>query len=1805
MNMKATFKKFLGLVTITAIISGMFQPNAWLPEAHAENLARKSLEVNKTLTPPLIDGKLDETTWNLNQSLSVQVGNGPFKASNFGVMWDNQYLYIGIHGNNNNLLSNQTGNWWEQNDIEIAFDPGYHQSSPYQPDDMQIGLVYQPNTATPEFHFGNALNGHKGKDEKKILRAISTTSTGWEAEVAVPWDMLNFDPIVQKQLGMDVGMTDRYGATTAEQRWTYWSRYNTDNFFNDTSGFGTLKLVDSSPVSGSASPILLQDNFDGYTTGTLPPNWISDVNAGSPPFTVVKDTYGNGRLTFDGNASAKQSRITAPVQWDNYTIEADVRFDSFFNDRRWASIMFRAPAAGKTPYPQMAIKQNGTIEIAYRNPDGSWFTSPTPISATGSQLAVNKDYTMKVRVYDSNVKMYFKAKDAANFTLYGDKTLPATVLPEKGRVGFQGDQSKVSFDNLKITRITADRLDLTVPSKLEALSGSVSVTNSVYYSDGITEVPPANRVKLYSSDESIIKVSNNQLHPLKAGKASIKAVYANAEVVKEITVTPSLTGVKAVSLKGDEKGYAFSTVGTPLDLSALQFQAIFSDLSSGTVQGSDLTWTSNSPSIVFESGRLKALQRGVYTITGTKDSASVSMLVLAKQAGDTEYVLYEENFDSLTDGTLPTGWTRKEGTTASNAAVKSGAFEINALAAPDNPSRVILPSYLSVFGNYKIEADMTHLQANDAARWHSIMYRIQNRDYPYYQMAVRKDATAANGVEFAERTAANQWNVMNTVSYSEAIDPAKMYHYTVKANGNRVQEWIGDRLVVDTDQAGSYAKGDIGFQANGSKMKLDNIRITLQQDALPPIPDGHFVNVAEPDTRIAMAASVVTELRSAADLAKLDAPTLPSTLIVHVNNELKVTDPTGAAEISTLDALLGSIGGRIIPAFYVKDEVTVDQLIAYLKANSWEDADVISDQGELVKRARAAYPIIRGAVDFSGESHLTKEDLLDIRRKTAASLARIAILPQSLSTRENVAYLQQRMMTIWSNDESSPSDKQLAMHQLITSGVNGIVTDSPAVQWEALKTYNKNTTLIRKPFVIGHRGLPANSPENTIESNRLGLEAGAEFIENDMYLSKDGHIVILHDGELERTTNGKGNIENFTLEQLKKLNANKPYPDGFPDVKIPTLDEQIDLAREKGAMVMAEIKTATPEAVDAYVKLLKDQNAEALVDTMSFSTSQLKRMALLMPEMPLGLLTSGYADESNVNKSLRRTLKLLQDLNASFNTSYAGLGKNFMEAAKHRGIVISPWTLNDKNVFIQFMGLGAFGITTDYSNYASDWAASIQPEKMKYELFKEESQSLSSAVQSYKGTKTTIAPEIVLLDGQEAVEVNGSKIKGKKAGTYHALMRYTNAMDANNVYDIYTVPITIEVKNPVDDSDTNKGHSGSNVPNTPTQPSAVIEAAGGKVGAADLKNAFGTYSQVKVNFIGDKLELAASGLLEASNKKDQLLVINGDQATYSLPLAILNLEAAANQLGVNVDALSLRFTLQKLSGKEAAAAQRSVSAAGGTQVADVLNFEVEAVSDGKSLVIPFGSTYVSREIGLNKVVDSSKATGVQILPETNGIRFVPALFFTKDGKTTAELKRNGNSIYTVIENNKSFADMANHWAKADVELLANKLVVEGVSANRFDGDRHISRAEFASLLVRALSLDPGTAKTTFHDVDAGAWYAKDVATAASAGLISGYADGTFRPSDEIIREELAAMVIRAFAYVGIDTKISTAKQTEVLQMFKDSNRIVWARTEMAAAVSAGLMNGMTSDKLDSGGHTTRAQAAVVLKRFLSKAKFIN
>lgn len=165
------------------------------------------------------------------------------------------------------------------------------------------------------------------------------------------------------------------------------------------------------------------------------------------------------------------------------------------------------------------------------------------------------------------------------------------------------------------------------------------------------------------------------------------------------------------------------------------------------------------------------------------------------------------------------------------------------------------------------------------------------------------------------------------------------------------------------------------------------------------------------------------------------------------------------------------------------------------------------------------------------------------------------------------------------------------------------------------------------PLIIAHRGDSAHRPENTLLSFASALEIGADLIELDVQLTRDGHAVVIHDPTVDRTTDGQGPVSSFTLPELKRLSAGYPgrFGDAYRGERVPTLAEVLNFVRGR-CRVMIEIK---PESVTAdaqggvealTVADVRKAGMEKDVALISFARTALLRCRDLGPEILRGHL---------------------------------------------------------------------------------------------------------------------------------------------------------------------------------------------------------------------------------------------------------------------------------------------------------------------------------------------------------------------------------------------------------------------------------------------------------------------------------------------------------------------------------------------------------------------------------------------------------
>ena len=178
----------------------------------------------------------------------------------------------------------------------------------------------------------------------------------------------------------------------------------------------------------------------------------------------------------------------------------------------------------------------------------------------------------------------------------------------------------------------------------------------------------------------------------------------------------------------------------------------------------------------------------------------------------------------------------------------------------------------------------------------------------------------------------------------------------------------------------------------------------------------------------------------------------------------------------------------------------------------------------------------------------------------------------------------------------------------------------------------------------------------------------------------------------------------------------------------------------------------------------------------------------------------------------------------------------------------------------------------------------------------------------------------------------------------------------------------------------------------------------------------------------------------------------------------------------------------------------------------------------------------------------------------------------------------------------SFTDVrTNNWFAGAVEYVVNNGLFSGVSDTSFAPNEPVTRGMLVTVLWRAAG-EPSASASAFADVPADAWYAKAVAWANANGIVQGYDASTFAPDDRITREQLAAIFQRYAGFKGMETS-----GRGDLSQFGDTGALSgWAQEGVSWAVGAGLISGKGDGVLDPQGATTRAEAAVILQRFLEK-----
>jgi len=263
-----------------------------------------------------------------------------------------------------------------------------------------------------------------------------------------------------------------------------------------------------------------------------------------------------------------------------------------------------------------------------------------------------------------------------------------------------------------------------------------------------------------------------------------------------------------------------------------------------------------------------------------------------------------------------------------------------------------------------------------------------------------------------------------------------------------------------------------------------------------------------------------------------------------------------------------------------------------------------------------------------------------------------------------------------------------------------------------LRKGGKRTVRGGWPVNLAHRGASALAPENTIEAFQLAVETGAGGLELDVHMTRDGHIVVIHDATVDRTTNGSGAVSEMTFDQLRRLDAGHNFsPDGGPTrpyrgrgVRVPALGEVLE--EFPGLAVNIDIKAGTPGIEETVFGVLREADALGRVLVVSIPHATVKRFR----KVSGGHVSTGASRREIGIFHISSRLNLERLLRPAYDAVQVPLRHRgiqvvtprFVRAAHGRGVRVDAWTINQADEMRRLLDLGVDVIMTDRPGTLAD-----------------------------------------------------------------------------------------------------------------------------------------------------------------------------------------------------------------------------------------------------------------------------------------------------------------------------------------------------------------------------------------------------------------------------------------------------------------------------------------------------------------------
>ena len=542
--------------------------------------------------------------------------------------------------------------------------------------------------------------------------------------------------------------------------------------------------------------------------------------------------------------------------------------------------------------------------------------------------------------------------------------------------------------------------------------------------------------------------------------------------------------------------------------------------------------------------------------------------------------------------------------------------------------------------------------------------------------------------------------------------------------------------------------------------------------------------------------TVTATLKDEQSLLAFEGETRPDSALLKTalsGEDIIVVGETGE-EIGKLQNVMNALSVcDIVPIVGIYDGNTADAVAEFFKENNVIDAVLLSDDGELLYEARQIAQKVSGALEITDISDYDAgnayETAVAIRDAVNESWARAAVLPAG-TDRQIADVLFERCITVWMRSDGSAAGD----YEAIVRGCHGIVTPDGAAAKERIGLLPEDL-LTRQPQIVAHGGMPVNYQPNSLRGYQDAYENGkADVMENDLHMTKDGVVVLLHGtgvygewqngdyiDDIAAQTTGTGKIHEMTWAELQqyKIDGYKSYP----QEPILDLDTYLDYFEDKQTRHFMELKRQMQtDIVEPVVGAVRERGMEDRMNIITYWDVSAAEMRRQLPEASVLLLVDNGSviidQQASQKEGWLALLETLNPDNLAYAPNYQTFSQEQMFALAKRGIQTYKWTYGDVDDFEAAYTANYNSLTTDYALWAKEFDVKIGfgSDSIALGTNEDEGVYVRGTVTDKSGnTRERVLFDLQIIEGDIGLhKTAGGRYYADKPGTAKAIVTYVS-----------------------------------------------------------------------------------------------------------------------------------------------------------------------------------------------------------------------------------------------------------------------------------------------------------------------------------------------------------------------------------------------------------------------------------------------